>query len=175
MGFLNDDGVLYFWSIIKEYVSKNKVSKTSELQNDSGYITAEQVPDKIVVDTDASNLSNDASHVPSSSVLSAAKRASELKFADIDTSIANINDTISGLNSIDISVVESYDKLPQTGKTGVIYLVPHEHESKDVYDEYLWTGSKYEKIGNTDVDLTGYLKTSDMQPISNDTIKSICV
>ena len=38
--YLDSNGVLYFWQKIKELVTKNKVTKTSELTNDSGYLTA---------------------------------------------------------------------------------------------------------------------------------------
>lgn len=51
-------------------------------------------------------------------------------------------------------VVES---LPQTGVRGTIYLIAHEHGERDTYDEYLWVIDKYEKIGNTDIDLSGYI------------------
>lgn len=72
-----------------------------------------------------------------------------------------INSALSGITGIDIKVVES---LPTTGAKGVIYLVAHAHGSGDAYDEYVWVTDKsaYEKIGNTDVDLSGYLKTSDI-------------
>ena len=72
-----------------------------------------------------------------------------------------INSALSGITGIDIKVVES---LPTTGAKGVIYLVAHSHGSGDAYDEYVWVTEKsaYEKIGNTDVDLSGYLKTSDI-------------
>ena len=43
--FLNRDGVLYLWQKVKELVTKNKVTKTSELTNDSGYITAKDEPE----------------------------------------------------------------------------------------------------------------------------------
>lgn len=42
--YLDNNGVLYFWQKIKELVTKNKVTKTSELTNDSGYITSADVP-----------------------------------------------------------------------------------------------------------------------------------
>ena len=49
------------------------------------------------------------------------------------------------------------DVLPETGERGVIYLVPHEHDINDTKDEYIWTDeSVFEKIGNTDIDLSGY-------------------
>lgn len=54
------------------------------------------------------------------------------------------------------------DELPDVGETGILYLVPSDDpDTSNVYDEYIWTiveGSTYgwEKIGTTDVDLTGY-------------------
>ena len=42
--YLDNNGVLYFWQKIKELVTKNKVTKTSELTNDSGFITSADVP-----------------------------------------------------------------------------------------------------------------------------------
>ena len=72
-----------------------------------------------------------------------------------------INSALGGITGIDIQVVES---LPTTGTKGVIYLVAHSHGSGDAYDEYVWVTEKkaYEKIGNTDVDLSGYLKSTDI-------------
>lgn len=65
---------------------------------------------------------------------------------------------ISGLTTFDIQVVTS---LPTTGTKGVIYLIAHSHGDKDVYDEYIWNTAAstpaFEKIGNTDVDLSGYV------------------
>lgn len=74
---------------------------------------------------------------------------------------AAINESLSGITGIDIQPVES---LPTTGKKGVIYLVAHAHGTTDNYDEYVWVASKkaYEKIGNTDVDLSGYVKITDI-------------
>lgn len=72
-----------------------------------------------------------------------------------------INESLSGITGIDIQVVES---LPAAGVKGVIYLVAHAHGDKDNYDEYVWVASKsaYEKIGNTDVDLSGYVAKTDI-------------
>ena len=69
-----------------------------------------------------------------------------------------IDDAIGGITEFDYQVVTS---LPQTGTKGVIYLVLHEHGANDTYDEYLWIGNKFEKIGNTDIDLTQYVKNTD--------------
>ena len=76
-----------------------------------------------------------------------------------------INSALSGVTGIDIQVVES---LPTTGSKGVIYLVAHAHGSGDSYDEYVWLSDKktYEKIGNTDVDLSGYLQKTDLTTLT---------
>lgn len=76
-----------------------------------------------------------------------------------------INSALSGITGIDIKVVES---LPTTGSKGVIYLIAHSHGSGDSYDEYVWLSDKkvYEKIGNTDVDLSGYLQKSDLTTLT---------
>ena len=79
---------------------------------------------------------------------------------------AAIRESLSGITGIDIQVVES---LPATGTKGVIYLVAHAHGTKDNYDEYVWVTSKsaYEKIGNTDVDLSGYVLKTDLVELTD--------
>lgn len=83
--------------------------------------------------------------------------------AQVQTAITS---ALSGVTSIDLQVVTS---LPATGKKGVIYLVAHTHtDTGDIYDEFVWVESKksYEKIGNTDVDLSAYVKSEDITDIS---------
>lgn len=77
-----------------------------------------------------------------------------------------INSALSGVTSIDLQVVKS---LPTTGEKGVIYLVAHTHtDTGDLYDEFVWVESTktFEKIGNTDVDLSAYVKSTDITDIS---------
>lgn len=68
---------------------------------------------------------------------------------------------IGGLTTFDVQVVT---QLPATGVKGVIYLVAHSHDTGDSYDEYIWntaaTTPAFEKIGNTDIDLSGYVPTT---------------
>lgn len=63
---------------------------------------------------------------------------------------------IGKLGSLEI---ESVAVLPTTGKSGVIYLVPSPKPGdKNLKDEYLWIDGKWELIGSTAVDLSGYVK-----------------
>lgn len=79
---------------------------------------------------------------------------------------------VGGISGISFSIVSS---LPETGRTGVIYLVAHAHGVGDSYDEYIWLeeSKTFEKIGNTDVDLSGYVKKSELVPISNEEIDAM--
>ena len=65
-----------------------------------------------------------------------------------------VDDAISGITEFEFSVV---DALPQTGERGIIYLVAHAHGTGDIYDEYILVTDKFEKIGNTDIDLSSYV------------------
>lgn len=63
------------------------------------------------------------------------------------------------------------DNLPETGESGFIYLVENGGTNdNNVYDEYVWIGEKWELIGTTAVDLTGYLKESELIPITTEEI-----
>lgn len=52
--------------------------------------------------------------------------------------------------------VKKVDSLPGTGESNVLYLVPKSGSGQDVYNEYIWDGSKFELIGNTSIDLSDY-------------------
>jgi hypothetical protein len=81
-----------------------------------------------------------------------------------------VDTAIAGVTQFDFQVVTS---LPATGVKGIIYLVAHSHGTGDAYDEYIWTGSAYEKIGNTDIDLSGYMLKTDMVAITTAEIDTL--
>lgn len=76
-----------------------------------------------------------------------------------------INSAVGNITSIRYEKVTS---LPATGSNGVIYLVAHSHGKQDIYDEYIWLSETktYEKIGNTDIDLSAYVKKSELTAIT---------
>lgn len=66
---------------------------------------------------------------------------------------------------------EIVTQLPETGTKGVLYLVPNgSDEEQNIHDEYIWTGTGYEPIGSTKVDLTGYLKEEDLEDVTTEEI-----
>lgn len=70
-----------------------------------------------------------------------------------------VDDAISGITEFEFSVVNA---LPQTGEKGIIYLLAHTHGTQDIYDEYIWVTDKFEKIGNTDIDLSSYVTNDEL-------------
>lgn len=69
--------------------------------------------------------------------------------------------------------IEVVSELPSTGEAGKIYLLAHEHGPQDNYDEYIYYSGAWEKIGNTDVDLSGYWAKADLVSITNTEIDNI--
>lgn len=77
--------------------------------------------------------------------------------SEIDTKVGVLQTAIDSLVGFTASVVE---ELPSSGEEGVMYLVLTEEGGveQDIYNEYIWVDNKFEKIGNTavEVDLSGY-------------------
>lgn len=85
----------------------------------------------------------------------------------VNVAIANALKNIQGIS---YSIVET---LPVTGEAGVIYLISNNGANPNSYDEYIWITDKFEKIGTTEVDLTGYVKESDLVEITNEEIDAL--
>lgn len=109
---------------------------------------------KITVPTNNNQLTNGAGYQTAS---------------DVSAAIAT---AVAGITSFEYEVVQS---LPAEGEAGVIYLVAHSHGTGDSYDEYIWVSNAFEKIGNTDIDLSGYVLSTDLVAITSTEINTICV
>ena len=67
-----------------------------------------------------------------------------------------VNLAVGAVTTVSFQVVES---LPSTGESNIIYLVPNVESSSEqnIYDEYIYVNSAWEKIGSTSVDLSQYV------------------
>ena len=83
--------------------------------------------------------------------------------------------TLKGIAAGGVQIVVA-DNLPTASKdtVGKIYFIPHVHGEKDIYDEYLTiigtdnpTTYSWEKIGNTDIDLSGYAKNNHTHTVTS--------
>ena len=89
-------------------------------------------------------------------------------------SASKIYSAISAITGIEFIKPED-GKLPATGKQGAIYLIPNGGPNPNVYDEYIWINAdaKFEKIGTTEIDLSGYVSDADMVEITTAEIDAI--
>lgn len=98
----------------------------------STYAEQSDIP---VVPTTVSSFTNDANYQNASQVTTA------------------INAAIAGITGISFEIVQT---LPTTGDAGTIYLVPAgQSATGDIYAEWIYINSNWEKLGSTAVDLTG--------------------
>lgn len=81
-----------------------------------------------------------------------------------------ISEAVGDITGFKFQIVE---ELPGTGENGVIYLVSNDGSGQNIYDEYIWTGTGYEKIGTTDVDLSNYWSKTELVAIQNSEIDDI--
>lgn len=99
----------------------------------SNYAEISDIP---VVPSTVSSFTNDANYQNASQVTTA------------------INAAIAGISGISFEIVQT---LPATGDPGTIYLVPAgQTPTGDIYAEWIYINSSWEKLGTTAVDLTGY-------------------
>lgn len=119
-------------------------TKTSQLTNDSGYQSATSVE----------------------SIITAKGYQTQSQVQSL------INSAVGNITSIRYEKVTS---LPATGSNGVIYLLAHSHGTQDIYDEYIWLSETktYEKIGNTDIDLSAYVKKSELTAITTNDLSTM--
>ncbi len=73
---------------------------------------------------------------------------------------AEIQTLINNSTKLKKEIVTS---LPSDGKEDVIYLLKNKNDTNNFYTEYMWIGGKWEIIGDTKVDLSGYAKKSDIK------------
>lgn len=123
----------------------------------------------VTVPTKVSQLTNDSEFQTSTQVNSIVTGKGYQTQSQVQSLI---NSAVGNITSIRYEKVTS---LPATGSNGVIYLVAHSHGTQDIYDEYIWLSETktYEKIGNTDIDLSAYVKKSELTAITTNDLNTM--
>lgn len=135
---------------------KNQIAQAGKIDTIKVNGTAQVVTDKTVeltIPTNNNQLTNGAGYKTE---------------AEVNNLIAS---AIGDIQGIEYSIVT---ELPATGEIGVIYLISNNGSNPNVYDEYIYVNNAFEKIGTTETDLSGYLKTTDITAITNSEIDTIC-
>lgn len=148
--------------------NSNYVADANYVHTDNNYSSSEKtklgaiesgaevnVIESISVNGTAATITNKGVNITTATDTSQLTNSAGFQTAsDVSSAIASALQDVTGFS---FEVVQS---LPATGEAGVIYLVAHSHGTGDGYDEYIWIGTGFEKLGHADVDLSGYLQTS---------------
>lgn len=161
----------------EEYVAENggKIDKIT-VNGTEQTITNKTVA--LTVPTAVSDLMNDSGFQTASDVsgaISTALANGSDPYTTTSDAQGLIDDALADITGIDFEVVQT---LPQSGEKGVIYLVPNSGSGANTYDEYIWiepTGgtAHFEKIGSTDVDLSGYWAKTELTAITTAQIDAL--
>lgn len=82
-----------------------------------------------------------------------------------------VTEKMAEIGGISFKMVSS---LPTAGEPQYIYLVPKTSAgTQDIYDEYIWYNKKWERIGSTDIDMSDYVKSSEMHEITAAEVNTI--
>lgn len=192
--FLDDNGLLYLWTTIKNTFAKPSdiPTQTSQLTNNSNFVsdadyvhtdnnfTAEDltklngiaagaqvnVIETIQVNGTTLTPSGKLVNITVPTTVSALINDSGFQTAaQVTAAIASAVGEITGVS------FEIVSELPSTGVNGTIYLVATARTNS--YDEYIYLNSAWEQIGSTDVDLTGYWNSTTLTAITNAEIDTI--
>lgn len=145
--------------------SKEQITEiATEIYNDMKTVEG-KIPDtsKFISTDDIS------AEIPASTAASDKKVASEKAVA---VATEDIKSAIAALQGVEFKLV---DQLPDTGEAKYIYLVPKSDGSSptNLKDEYLWVGNHFELVGNTSIDLSGYVQFADINYMSDEDIAEI--
>lgn len=131
---------------IKEVDSKLTNNYYDKTTSDAKYVlttnyTRDKLPNK---PTALSEFTNDTGFITNA--------VSDLENYYDKTTLDNI------INTIKIGAYQVVSELPTTGKEGVMYLVGNEPP----YEMYVWENNEFIEIGTTEIDLTGYVKGTNL-------------
>ena len=142
---------------------------TKATQDGDGKVISEEYAKKATVDTMATKLGTIAEGAQVNVIEGvAAKTTAEGGFVTLEVLEKKVQLDLSNFaTKADVSAIPKFaikvvtDLPTENISESTIYLKAHEHGTGDSYDEYIYTAGKWEKIGNTDIDLSGYLKSAD--------------
>ena len=146
---------------IKTTIEEEIPTKTSDLTNDSGYITGITSGDVTSalgytpadtndIPTKTSDLVNDNGFITN-----ATQNLANYYLKNETYSQSQVNDLINAISTMSLEAVQT---LPtQDISTTTIYLVPKQTaETQDIYDEFVYINNEWEHIGSTEIDLSNY-------------------
>ena len=91
--------------------------------------------------------------------------ANDLKNYYTKSETYNRDEINSLIDSIKTSTIEVVATRPEVGEENVIYLVPKDEKTENIYYEWMYINKKWELIGTTEVDLSNYYTKTEIDTI----------
>lgn len=190
---LDENGILYFWHKIKEHV-RTAVSGKVDKEDGKG-LTHNDLTDDLKAKYDGAYQHSEAAHAPAGAEenviagikkngaaiapvgkvvdISVPTKVSQLQNDSSFATQAQVAEAVAAAGHLSRQIVSV---LPDaaTADANTIYMVPKAStQDGNSYDEYMVIKGAWERIGSSDVDLSGYLKAGDVAPITNAEIDAI--
>lgn len=205
---LDENGVLYLWGKVKTYVATaianiKLPSKTSDLTNDSGFITAKDVGTNVDVSGGKISVKNGTTNQKGVVQLSSATDDTSTTKAATPSAVKAAYDLAAGKQSPATSLAgygiadaytkdevdakmssaleykgskDTYADLPTTGnKKGDVWNIVNADAAHGVNagDNVAWNGTTWDVLAGT-MDLSAYMLAEDLVAISNAELDNIC-
>lgn len=165
--YLDNNGVLYLWSKIKDIFAKKADIPTdnASLTNGAGYQTSENVESAITAKGYTTMSAVEGKGYTTMTAVEGKDYQTGSQVSDAITA------ALADMSGVEFSIVE---QLPTSGVKGTIYLVKKSvTASGNIYTEYIWVNNAWEIIGDTTIDLSNYLQKTDITNITNEEIDTI--
>ncbi len=135
-------------------------SSVSELTNDSGYITSSDIAGK----------ADSATTLSGYGITDAYTKTEVYSKSETDTQIST---AVANAGHLKRTIVSSLPEV-SSADTNTIYMMLEDGGSADnKYIEWMVINGAWERVGSSDVDLSGYLQTTDIVAITNSEIDTV--
>lgn len=191
--YMNQTGLSYFWGRIKalfatkaefteglalkvDKVSGKELSTndytTTEKNKLGGIATGAQVNVIEIVAVNNTNLTPASKRVNITVPTKVSGLTNDSNYQTQMQVEAIVASSIGELTGFEFVIV---DALPPSGAIGKVYLVPIAGSADNGYEEWAWINGAWERLGTTEIDLTGYWSKDELVAITTAEIDVITV
>ena len=154
------------------------VSGLSQVATSGAYADLTGTP---TIPTDNSQVANGAGYQTSEQVESAITGKGYQTASQVESAItgkgyqtaSQVQSAISAAGHLKRAIVESLPEVGSADENTVYMVLSDGAEGENIYEEWMVIEGAWERIGSTDVDLSGYLQISDMVEITDEEIDEI--
>lgn len=154
------------------------VSGLSQVATSGAYADLTGTP---TIPTDNSQLANGAGYQTSEQVEAAITEKGYQTAQQVETAItgkgyqtaSQVQSAISAAGHLKRAIVESLPEVGSADENTVYMVLSDGAEGENIYEEWMVIEGVWERIGSTDVDLSGYLQETDMVEITDEEIDEI--